>query len=26
LGKKYENKIEHFGCKQTYSPEDTLMV
>ena len=26
LGKRYENKIEHFGCKQTYSPEDTLMV
>ena len=26
LGKKYESKIEHFGCKQTYLPEDTLMV
>lgn len=26
LGKKHENKIEHFGCKQTYSPEDTIMV
>ena len=26
LGKKYENKIEHFGCKQTYLPEDTLMI
>ena len=22
LGKKYENKIEHFGCKQTYLPEE----
>ena len=26
LGKKYENKIEHFGCKQTYLPEETLMI
>ena len=26
LGKKYENKIEHFGCKQTYLPEETLML
>ena len=26
LGKKYESKIEHFGCKQTYMPEDTLIV
>lgn len=26
LGKKYESKIEHFGCKSTYMPEDTLMV
>ena len=26
LGKKYESKIEHFGCKQTYLPEDTLIV
>ena len=26
LGKKYENKIEHFGCKQTYLPEGTLMI
>ena len=26
LGKQYEKKIEHFGCKQTYLPEDTLMV
>lgn len=21
LGKKYENKIEHFGCKQTYTSQ-----
>ena len=26
LGKKYENKIEHFGCKQSYLPEETLMI
>ena len=26
LGKKYESKIEHFGCKQTYLPEGTLIV
>ena len=26
LGKKYESKIEHFGCKETYLPEDTLIV
>ena len=26
LGKNYENKIEHFGCRQTYLPEETLMV
>ena len=26
LGKKYESKIEHFGCKQTYLPEETLMI
>lgn len=26
LGKHYENKVEHFGCKQTYLPEDTLMI
>ena len=26
LCKKYENKIEHFGCKQTYLPEETLMI
>ncbi|MBQ9331264.1 MAG: CRISPR-associated endonuclease Cas2 [Oscillibacter sp.] len=26
LGKRYENKIEHFGCKQTYLPEEVLMI
>ena len=26
LGKQYENKIEHFGAKQTYEPEGVLMV
>ncbi len=26
LGKKYETKIEHFGCKNTYMPEETLMI
>ena len=26
LGKKYENKIEHFGCDRSYFPEGTLMV
>ena len=26
LEKHYEKKIEHFGCKQSYLPEDTLMI
>ena len=26
LGKRYENKIEHFGCKQTYMPEEALIL
>lgn len=26
LGNRYENKIEHFGCKNTYMPDDVLMV
>ena len=26
LGNKYENRIEHFGCKQSYDPEGTLMI
>ena len=25
LGKRYESKIEHFGAKQTYLPEDVLI-
>lgn len=26
LGNRYEKKIEHFGCKKTYLPDDTLMI
>ena len=26
LGNRYQNKIEHFGAKQTYDPEGVLMV
>ena len=26
FGKNYEKKIEHFGCRATYMPEDTLIV
>lgn len=26
LGNRYENKIEHFGAKSTYLPEDTLIL
>lgn len=26
LGNHYENKVEHFGCKNTYMPDDVLMV
>lgn len=26
LGNRYENKIEHYGCKNTYMPEDTLIL
>lgn len=26
LGKKYESKIEHFGCKQAYLPEELLIL
>lgn len=26
LGNRYENKIEHFGCKQTYLPEEPLIL
>ena len=26
LGKHYENKITHFGCKATYMPEEPLFI
>ena len=26
LGNKYEKRIEHFGCKNTYMPEDTIIL
>lgn len=26
LGNRYEKKIEHFGCKQTYLPEEPLIL
>lgn len=26
LGSRYENKIEHLGCKQTYMPEGPLIL
>ena len=26
LGTRYENKIEHFGCKQTYLPEEPMIL
>ena len=26
LGNRYENKIEHFGVKASYNPEDVLML
>lgn len=26
LGNRYENKIEHFGCKNAYEPEGVLMI
>ena len=26
LGNNYEKKIEHFGCKATYDPEDVMMI
>ena len=25
-GSRYEKKIEHFGCKQTYLPEEPLIL
>ena len=26
LGDRYEKKIEHFGCKSTYLPDDPLIL
>lgn len=26
LGSRYEKKTEHFGCKQTYLPEEPLIL
>lgn len=26
LGKKYQSKIEHYGAKATYDPEETLIL
>ena len=26
LGRRYENKIEHFGARQTYLPEEPLIL
>lgn len=26
LGNQYEKKIEHFGCKQTYMPEEPMII
>ena len=26
LGNKYENKVEHFGAKDTYQPEGTWII
>lgn len=26
LGNKYNNKIEHFGCKDSYDPEGTVIL
>ncbi|RAZ94031.1 CRISPR-associated endonuclease Cas2, partial [Klebsiella oxytoca] len=26
LGNHYENKIEHFGCKAAYLPEEPLIL
>lgn len=26
LGSRYEKKIEHFGCKQTYLPEEPMIL
>lgn len=26
LGNRYQTKIEHFGCKESYAPEGVLMI
>ena len=26
LGKRYEKKIEHFGCKASYMPEEPFLI
>lgn len=26
LGKRYEHKIQHFGCRQTYLPEEPMIL
>lgn len=26
LGNRYENRIEHFGCKETYDPEAPILL
>lgn len=26
LGNKYESKIEHFGCKEIYLPDDPMII
>ena len=26
LGNKYESKIEHFGCKETYMPDEPMII
>lgn len=26
LGNRYENRIEHFGCKETYLPDDPILL
>ena len=26
LGNKYESRIEHFGCKETYLPDDPMII
>ncbi len=26
LGNNYENKIEHFGCKETYLPDEPMII